>query len=139
MKYILPFLFLCLFAPDCSLGAGAKIIRSGPAERTEQWEGKALTATFRVGMCFSPRGKARGVLILRHANGNEDQYHLYGTINNNVFALSHSSGHYMSGELTGPDSMEGKIRLKNGLRLSLRGRRVQDAPVLAEDCAPAPM
>lgn len=118
--------------------SGVKTITSGPGEVTELWTGKVLTATFRAGMCFGADGKARGVLILRHANGQEDTYHLYGGIRANAFDLTHSSGHSFTGRLTGPRSMEGRVRLKNGLSLSLEGERALDVPLVAEDCAPLP-
>lgn len=118
--------------------SGAKTITSGPGEVTELWTGKVLTATFRAGMCFGADGRARGVLLLRHANGQEDTYHLHGSIRANAFELSHSSGHSFTGRLTGPRSMEGRVRLKNGLSLSLEGERTLDVPLLAEDCAPLP-
>lgn len=127
-----------LFGMSTASIAGPPTTSTGPEHVTELWEGKVLTATFRTGMCFSPDGKARGVLILRHANGNEDVYHLYGTIKNNSFDLSHSSGHFFNGRLTGRDTMEGKVKLNNGLKLSLEGKRIQDAPLLAKDCAPLP-
>lgn len=114
------------------------VIVSGPGEVTELWSGKVLTATFRAGMCFSADGRARGVLLLRHANGQEDVYHLKGTIRSNSFDLAHSSGHVFAGRLTGPHSMEGRVTLKNGLRLSLEGTRALDVPLAAEDCAPLP-
>lgn len=114
------------------------VIVSGPGEVTELWSGKVLTATFRAGMCFSADGRARGVLLLRHANGQEDVYHLKGTIRSNTFDLAHSSGHVFAGRLTGPHSMEGRVTLKNGLRLSLEGTRTLDVPLVAEDCAPLP-
>lgn len=117
-------------------------VRSAPAaeaaaghEVTELWTGKVLTATFRAGMCFRADGKARGVLILRHANGQEDTYHLYGHVRANAFDLTHGSGHSFTGRLTGPKSMEGRVKLKNGLSLNLEGTREQDVP-LADDCAP---
>ena len=118
--------------------AGVKTITSGSGEVTELWTGKVLTATFRAGMCFGADGKARGVLILRHANGQEDTYHLYGGIRANAFDLTHSSGHSFTGRLTGPRSMEGRVRLKNGLSFSLEGERTPDVPLVAEDCAPLP-
>lgn len=111
---------------------------SGKDHATELWEGKVLTASFRAGMCFAPNGGARGVLLLRHANGNVDVYHLKGVMRNDEFNLSHSSGHFFSGKMTGPDSMEGKVKLKNGMRFTLKGRRHRDVPLLAEDCAPLP-
>ena len=115
-----------------------KTIKSGSGEVTELWTGKVLTATFRAGMCFRTDGRARGVLILRHANGQEDTYHLYGHIRANAFDLTHGSGPSFTGRLTGPASMEGRVKLKNGLSLNLEGKREQDVPLLAEDCAPLP-
>lgn len=111
---------------------------TGPEHTTELWEGKALTASFRVGMCYDAKGKANGVLVLRHRNGQEDIYHLYGTLKNNEFDLSHSSGHHLSGRLTGENSMEGKARLKGGLKLSLSGKRFRNVPLVKSDCAPLP-
>ncbi len=132
-------LFAALAAPVFAGEPSApRTITSGPGEVTELWTGRVLTATFRAGMCFSADGKARGVLLLRHANGQEDTYHLSGSIRANAFELSHSSGHSFTGRLTGPRSMEGRVRLKNGLRLSLEGERTPDVPLLAEDCAPLP-
>lgn len=119
-----------------SVFANSEIIRSGDGETTELWEGRALTARFKVGMCFNENGQARGVLLLRHANGQEDTYHLNGTIKDNVFNLSHSSGHYFKGILSGPAKMEGKARLKSGLSLTLAGKRIRGAPLKAPDCAP---
>lgn len=116
----------------------AATIVTGGNETTELWQGKALTASFRVGMCYDKKGKARGVLFLRHANGQEDVYHLYGTMKNNEFFLSHSSGHTFSGSITGASSMEGKAKLKSGLRLTLKGQRTKDVPLAASDCAPLP-
>lgn len=105
---------------------------------TELWEGKALTARFRVGICYQKNGKAQGVLLLRHSNGQEDVYHLYGTLRDNEFNLNHSSGHHLSGALTGPATMKGKARLSNGLSFTLSGKRQMDVPLAASDCAPLP-
>ena len=126
---------LCGAGPLWAAGA-QKTITSGPGEVTELWTGKVLSATFRAGMCFGADGKARGVLILRHANGQEDPYHLYGHISANAFELTHSSGHSFTGRITGPRSMEGRVKLKNGLTLNLEGERTLDVPLAAEDCAP---
>lgn len=109
---------------------------TGPDHSTELWRGKVLTASFRAGMCFGHDGKARGVLILKHSSGQEDVYHLYGTMKNNEFDLSHSSGHYFSGKLTGPGTMEGKAKLSNGMKLNLKGERLQNVRLKASDCAP---
>lgn len=113
-------------------------IKTGDGVVTELWDGKVLTATFRAGMCFEPTGVTRGVLILRHANGKEDVYHLNGVTLNGEFELSHASGHEFKGEFSGPDKMKGKVKLANGLRVSLKGERHRDVPLAAEDCAPLP-
>lgn len=139
MRFIHIFLFAAfLLAGHAWAADPGKTVTSGNGQITELWEGKVLTASFRAGMCFGTDGKAKGVLLLRHANGQEDTYHLYGTIRNNAFDLSHSSGHYFNGQLTGPDSMEGKVKLSNGLKLGLKGRRIKDAELMAPDCAPMP-
>ena len=118
------------------ISRAADAIVTGPGERTELWTGRVLTAKFRAGMCFEDNGKARGVLILRHANGNEDAYHLYGHIRNDTFELSHSSGHHFAGRLVSPDEMEGSVKISKGPKLSLSGKRVLNAPLAASDCAP---
>lgn len=139
-KLLLPCLCLAWLAAPLAANCAEKpkTMVSGPNETTELWQGKVLTAKFRVGMCYSPDGKARGVLLLKHRNGQEDVYHLYGTLRNNAFELTHSSGHYFSGKLTGPGTMEGKAKLSGGMSLSLKGTRTRNAPVIAEDCAPLP-
>lgn len=113
-----------------------ELIKSDGKRKTELWEGRVLTARFRVGMCFEPGGDVRGVLILKHLNGNEDTYHLYGKLKGDNFDLSHSSGHYFNGQLTGPDSMEGKVKLSNGMKMTLKGSRTRNVTLKAPDCAP---
>lgn len=132
-------LYLWLGIVSFSCAETVPTIRSGPQVSTELWEGKVLTATFRAGMCFEADGKARGVLILRHAKGQEDVYHLYGTMHDNEFSLSHSSGHKFSGSLENPEKMEGKVKLGNGIRLSMKGIRRKNVPLAAPDCAPLPV
>ncbi len=128
---------LCLLACLIPMPAsGADTITTGNGTTTELWEGKALTATFRVGICYTRQGGAKGVLLLKHRNGQEDTYHLYGTLKNNEFYLTHSSGHKLSGAISGPESMQGKARLANGLSLSLKGKRIRNVPLAASDCAP---
>lgn len=132
MRILAIFLLLLFPAPV----AGGETVATGPGITTELWEGRALTARFRVGICYKPDGQAQGVLLLRHKNGNEDTYHLYGTLKNNEFYLRHSSGHKITGELTSADKMEGKAILGNGWRLSLSGKRLHNVPLAASDCAP---
>lgn len=136
MNNLLRLLILSLFLATPAFAQ--ETVRSGPDLTTELWEGRTLTAHFRVGICYRPDGHAQGVLVLKHRSGNEDIYHLYGTLKNNEFYLSHSSGHRISGKLTAADKMEGKARLSSGLKLSLSGSRHLNAPVLAADCAPVP-
>lgn len=136
MKYLLAiFTLLACILPAWQSKAQGTL---GPEKdrATELWEGKALTAHFRVGICYKPDGQAQGVLVLKHRSGNEDIYHLYGTVKNNEFYLTHSSGHKLSGKLIGPDEMEGKAKLSSGLKLSLSGKRIQNVPLAAPDCAP---
>lgn len=128
------FMAACLFW--AASGHAADTTVSNASKTTELWEGKAMSATFRVGMCYTPSGRAWGVLVLRHRNGQEDQYHLYGTLRDGFFNLSHSSGHTLRGEITGRDSMEGKARLSNGMSLTLSGKRRVNVPLAASDCAP---
>ena len=133
LRVINVLLLMFLFAPDPT--SAGEIMRSGPEHTTEYWQGKVLTASFRAGMCFSPNGQARGVLILRHSNGNEDTYHLHGTITNGEFNLSHSSGHHFYGTLS-DNSISGKAKLNRGITLSLKGKRTRNVPLKAQDCAP---
>lgn len=132
------FLFISIFIwlLDPLESTGMETTTSGPEHETEYWQGKVLTATFRAGMCFAPDGNAKGVLILRHSNGNEDVYHLYGTMKNNQFDLSHSSGHFFSGQLIEPDKLKGKVKLNKGITLSMEGKRTKNVRLDAEDCAP---
>ena len=134
MKNIFLVLLAMALVPGQCLSAFAK--SPAPGEVGELWHGKVLTATFRAGMCFDASGKARGVLLLRHRNGQQDAYHLYGTIKNNNFSLSHSSGHLFTGKLTGSKNMEGKVRLANGMTLNLQGERLQNAKLDGDDCSP---
>lgn len=109
-----------------------------PAEVTELWTGSLYTSTFRVGLCFSAQGKVRGVLHLRLANGQVDVYHFEGSVKDNAIEASHSSGHRFKGRLSAPDKVEGTISLKNGMKIKLEGKRVQDVPLASGDCAPLP-
>lgn len=136
MQSLITLFILILLACPAALRAENTYIKSDKEQSAELWEGKILTARFRAGICFKPDGKAMGVLILTHRNGNEDVYHLYGSVRNNKFDLSHSSGHYFNGELTGPDSMEGHVKLANGMKMSLKGSRKQNVTLKAPDCAP---
>lgn len=130
-KLILFYLALLL-----ALAPGAQAASPAPGEVGELWHGKVLTASFRTGMCFNAKGEARGVLLLRHRNGQQDTYHLHGSVRDNEFNLSHSSGHQFSGRLTGPATMAGKVRLANGMTLNLEGTRVQNAQLEGNDCSP---
>lgn len=114
----------------------AETIATNNERVTEYWQGKVLTATFRAGLCYTKAGDAKGVLILRHSNGQEDSYHLYGTVKDGKFDLRHSSGHHFYGDLPDRDTLQGKVKLAKSISLSLSGKRKVNAPLLAPDCAP---
>ena len=124
------FLFLIISVPCRASGTGA-----APDEYTELWYGSVLTASFRVAVCVKPDGALRGVVYLKPLSGDVDVYHIYGPLENNSFRATHSSGHLFTGRLTGPDTMEAKIRLSSGKKLSLEGRRKHGVKVTS-DCAP---
>lgn len=149
---------ICIFAvlvatvcqaagPNAVAGSGNALQASGidkkfdvdeDIEVTELWTGKVYSSTFRFGVCFSSRGKIRGVLLLRQRNGQVDTYHFLGTSSRNMVQATHSSGHSFTGELIGRDRMEGSIQLKNGLSINLEGRRQQNVRLDMSDCAPLP-
>lgn len=124
------FLFLIISVPCRASGTGA-----APDEYTELWYGSVLTASFRVAVCVKPDGALRGVVYLKPLTGDVDVYHIYGHLENNSFRATHSSGHLFTGRLTDPDTMEAKIRLSSGKKLSLEGRRKHGVKVTS-DCAP---
>ena len=124
------FLFLIISVPCRASGTGA-----APDEYTELWYGSVLTASFRVAVCVKPDGALRGVVYLKPLTGDVDVYHIYGHLENNSFRATHSSCHLFTGRLTGPDTMEAKIRLSSGKKLSLEGRRKHGVKVTS-DCAP---
>ena len=104
------------------------------AERSEVWDGKMYSSTFRAAMCVAPDGKARGVL-LRQRSGKVDTYHFYGEERNGVIAVSHSSGHKLEARHTTPTSVQGSLRLANGMKLSFDAVRNTSGRV-SDDCAP---
>ena len=124
------FLFLIISVTCRASGTGA-----APDEYTELWYGSVLTASFRVAVCVKPDGALRGVVYLKPLTGDVDVYHIYGHLENNCFRATHSSGHLFTGRLTGPDTMQAKIRLSSGKKLSLEGRRKHGVKVTS-DCAP---
>lgn len=119
---------VCGLAVDAAAGADT-------TERSEVWEGKMYSSTFRVAMCVAPDGKARGVLLLRRRSGDVDTYHFYGTERNGVIAVSHSSGHKLEARQTSPTSVQGKLRLANGMKFSFDAVRNTSGRV-SDDCAP---
>ncbi|WP_241160201.1 hypothetical protein [Desulfovibrio sp. ZJ369] len=118
-------------------GQAAAAPAAKPIEATELWTGSLYSSTFRAALCFSAQGAVRGVLHLRLANGKTDVYHIVGTVKNNEIQASHSSGHTFRGRLLASDKVQGVISLKNGMKIKVDGKRLQDVPV-TEDCAPLP-
>lgn len=109
-----------------------------PVEVRELWTGSLYSSTYRVGVCVSAQGTVRGVVHLRLYNGKVDVYHIDGTVRNNDIEAHHSSGHSFKGRLASADKVEGVISLKNGMNIRLEGKRIHDAPLAPEDCAPLP-
>ena len=111
---------------------------NAPVEVRELWTGSLYSSTYRVGVCVSAQGTVRGVVHLRLYNGKVDVYHIDGTVRNNDIEAHHSSGHSFKGRLASADKVEGVISLKNGMNIRLEGKRIHDAPLAPEDCAPLP-
>lgn len=111
---------------------------NSPVEVRELWTGSLYSSTYRVGVCVSAQGTVRGVVHLRLYNGKVDVYHIDGTVRNNDIEAHHSSGHSFKGRLASADKVEGVISLKNGMNVRLEGKRIHDAPLAPEDCAPLP-
>ena len=109
-----------------------------PVEVRELWTGSLYSSTYRVGVCVSAQGTVRGVVHLRLYNGKVDVYHIDGTVRNNDIEAHHSSGHSFKGRLASAEKVEGVISLKNGMNVRLEGKRIHDAPLAQEDCAPLP-
>lgn len=109
---------------------------SSADERTELWEGSIFTSKFRCGFCFNRNGKARGVLLLKTAFGQVDEYHLYGTIRGDRISMRHSSGHDIKGTIVSPTRVKGSIKLGSGGTYSFKGKRTTDVRLAPSDCAP---
>ncbi|MCR5561950.1 MAG: hypothetical protein K6F46_01060 [Desulfovibrio sp.] len=129
-------LFLCGFSPFACLATSTEPITSAPCEVSELWSGSLFTSTYRVGVCFSSTGHARGVLHLKLRGGQLDVYHFTGTIKGKDVEVSHPSGHRFKGRIVSADSVEGVIRLKNGMKIKLKGKRRLGIPLAPDDCAP---
>lgn len=109
-----------------------------PVEVRELWTGSLYSSTYKVGVCFSADGNVRGVVQLRLYNGQVDVYHIVGSVQNNEIQARHSSGHTFKGRLVSGDRVEGTIKLKNGMKVQLEGKRTYDVPLAPENCAPLP-
>ena len=130
---VLLLLLFWLLLPATLLAA--ETAQEASAERQELWSGSIYTSKFRCGFCFSPTGKARGVLLLRTAYGQVDVYHLYGSISQGHVDVRHSSGHHVLGDIQG-DSVTGSITLGSGRTISFKGKRQTGMALAPEDCAP---
>lgn len=107
-------------------------------EVRELWTGSMFTSTMRIGICFFDGDKLRGVVHLRQRNGAVDVYHIYGGVHGEEFWARHGSGHTFTGRLVSDDVVDVRIRLKNGMRLRMEGRREHYARLAEDDCAPLP-
>lgn len=113
-------------------------LQERPVEVRELWTGSLYSSTYKVGVCFSADGNVRGVVQLRLYNGQVDVYHIVGSVQNNEIQARHSSGHTFKGRLVPGDKVEGTIKLKNGMKVQLEGKRTYDVPLAPENCAPLP-
>ncbi|MGN0009129.1 MAG: hypothetical protein ACI33N_05695 [Desulfovibrionaceae bacterium] len=120
-----------LIGPDGRPSGG----REAPADGNlrEVWTGSLYSSTFRAGVCTRPDGSMRGVLLLQLANGDVDVYHVHGKKHGDELQATHPSGHSFRGSLDSPTAVQGVISLKNGMNISLRGRRWQQAALPEED------
>lgn len=105
-------------------------------EMSELWTGSLYSSSYRVGLCISALGNVRGALFLTRADGKTDEYHFTGTVKDNHIEAKHSSGHSFSGRLSARDKVEGRITLKNGMKIFLEGQREQNASLNFNDCSP---
>ncbi|MBQ3059572.1 MAG: hypothetical protein IJD16_04575 [Desulfovibrio sp.] len=112
--------------------------RTTVTEVSELWTGSLYTSNYRAGVCFAADGRVRGVLHLRLADGKTSVYHFYGHSHNGQIEVSHSSGHVFKGYLASQDAVEGQVRLKNGMKVRMEGKRIHDARLAAPNCAPLP-
>ncbi len=102
----------------------------------ELWSGSIYTATFKAGVCVNANDAVHGVLLLRQRNGQVDSYHFSGNKNlNNIFNVRHNDGHTFSGKITSEHSVEGIVKLHQGISIPLKGKREQNV-VLGENCRP---
>ncbi|MDO5484441.1 MAG: hypothetical protein Q4F27_05985 [Desulfovibrionaceae bacterium] len=107
-----------------------------PAEVSELWTGSLYSSSYRAGVCFAADGKVRGVLHLRLSGGKVDVYHFYGHSRDGQIEVRHSSGHVFKGRLASSDAVEGMVRLKNGMKIRMEGKRTHNAPLAPANCAP---
>ena len=126
---------LAVLMSGCVCGLAVDAAAGGRAERSEVWDGKMYSSTFRAAMCVAPDGRARGVLLLRRRSGDVDTYHFYGVERNGVIAVSHSSGHRLEARHVTPTSVQGTLRLANGMKFSFDAARNTSGRV-SDDCAP---
>lgn len=105
-------------------------------ELRELWTGRLYTSTYRAGVCVRPDGDLRGVLLLRLASGAVDVYHFQGRMENGDITARHSSGHKFQGRFADENAVVGKIVLKSGRRVDLRGRRVRGTILSTDTCRP---
>lgn len=106
------------------------------SEVRELWTGSLYTSSYRVGVCFTAQGELRGVVHLRLRNGQVDVYHIRGSVKGKEIRARHGSGHSFAGRFANSGRVEGTIRLKNGMKVRLEGRRTHNAALAPENCAP---
>jgi len=108
-----------------------------PNKIQEIWQGKIYTSTYRAGVCIDVKGQIQGVLKLRTSKGDVDTYHFFGHIKNGKIFAKHSSGHIFKGKFISDSKVGGKITLKSGYKVALKGKRLKNVQ-LTTSCAPLP-
>lgn len=115
-----------------------EVVSIEPGETTELWTGSLYSSSYRAGLCIAPNGDVRGVLHLELASGEVSVYHFYGKVRQGRIEVSHSSGHVFKGQLASENAVEGVVRLRNGMRIRMEGRRVHGVRLAPANCAPLP-
>jgi hypothetical protein len=86
------------------------------------WDAKVMGAKIRAyveqhGTMLS------GVARVSAPNGKKSTYHFTGSVNGNQIQVAHHKGHSFSGNITGPRTMVGVLRTRNGQSVSVTASR----------------
>lgn len=101
---------LCLLALPATAAPPAA---PGPAMNVAgSWQARIMGQS--VTVRFTQNGNLiSGLLVITDVSGQENAYHLSGTIVGDFFAAFHGSGHMLRGWLHGPDEATGELTIKD--------------------------